>query len=350
MKTRLVSTQRAMASGLALALGCAFAASTQAAVIIPSKSGFSGYFNLGAGGVGVKSNMLASILNGKVNVGDKDIDNLSDSPDNSEGGAIPSFNFELSYTFGSTRTQVHIGNLLENYLTMEMNTLAGVRQDVGNAGLIGASVQTTSIDTQVWSDPYLTDAKRKDTDRTAQGFNVYWQQIMSSGLELDYSTSEVDIDKERSGESLALSAAQRKMLDRNGDVDRFTMSYEFASADERHVVTPALAYVDRDLDGGAMANDGGSASVNYIYTHNDRWRYVFNASYGDFDYKESNPIYATEDSSENYGVSATVFYSRPFGWKDWAFNVTAGWYEEDHDIDFYDSEVGLVMMGMFRKF
>ncbi|MCB1701848.1 MAG: DUF2860 family protein [Halioglobus sp.] len=350
MKTKLISTKQAMASGLALALGCTLAASSQAAVIIPTKSGFSGYVNLGAGAVGVKSNMMSSIVNGNVNVGDKQIDNLSDSADNSEGGVVPAVNFELSYTFASTRTQIHVGNLLENYLSMESNTLAGVRQDVGKAGNIGASVQTTSLDTTVWEDPYLTDAKRKDTDRTNKGFSVYWQQFMGSGLEFKYSAAEIDIDNERSGQSLALSPSQRKMLDRNGDVDRFALSYEFASSDDRHRVTPTLTYVDRDLDGGAMANDGGSASVNYIYTHNDRWRYVFNASYGDYDFNDSNPIYAKRDSMNEYGVSATVFYSEPFGWKKWAFNTTAGWYEADHDIDFYDAEVGIVVFGMFRKF
>lgn len=350
MKTSLISKQNAMASGIALVLGCAFVASTQAAVIIPEKSGFSGYVNLGVGGISVKSNMLASIINGKVDVGDKKIDNLADSPDSSEGGAIPAVNFELSYTFASTRTQIHIGNLLENYLSMEMNTLAGIRQDIGNAGNIGAAYTTTSVDTQVWSDPYLTDAKRKDTDRTAQGFNVYWQQIMSSGLELKYSANEIDIDKERSGESLALTTAQRKLLDRNGDVYRYTMSYEFASDDNRHIVTPAIAYVDHDLDGEAMAHDGGVASLNYLYKHDDRWRYVFNATYGDFDYEKTNPIYGNKDSRTNYGISATAFYAEPFGWKDWAFNATAGYYEEDNDIDFYDSEVGVIMFAMFRKF
>ena len=64
----------------------------------------------------------------------------------------------------------------------------------------------------------------------------------------------------------------------------------------------------------------------------------------------NHPIYATKDSSNEYGVSGTVFYSEPFGWKDWSFNATGGWYEEDHDIDFYDASVGVVVFGMFRKF
>lgn len=351
MINKLVSSPKILSSGIAvLALSFGLAATTQAAVIIPKKGGFSGHINLGVGGVQVKSNMLASILSGNVNVGEKEIDNLSKSPNSSEGGAIPALNFELSYTFASTRTQIHIGNLLEDYLRFDTATVLGIRQDVGVAGLVGASYRSTTVDTQVWSDPYLTDAKRKDTDRTTDGFRVFWQQFMSSGLEMRYTASKVDIDKETSGQSLALSPSQRKLLDRNGDVDNFAILYEFSSDDRTHIVTPGLAYIDRDLDGNGMANDGGRASVNYIYQHSERWRWVFNASYTDMDMKEANPIYGVEDSFNSYGGTMTMFYTRPFGLKDWAFNATAGWFDEDHDIDFYDNSAGIFTIGMFRKF
>ncbi|MCP5194670.1 MAG: hypothetical protein H6987_16565 [Pseudomonadales bacterium] len=73
MSTRLVFNRKSMASAIAVALGCAFVTATQAAVIIPTKGGFSGHVNLGVGGVAVESNMLSSILSGKVNVGNKEL-------------------------------------------------------------------------------------------------------------------------------------------------------------------------------------------------------------------------------------------------------------------------------------
>ena len=218
MIKRPISPQKILSGTAALALGCAFVASTaQAAVIIPTKGGFSGSFNLGVGGVEVESNMLSSIAGGNIDIGDKIVDNLNDSPD-SNSKAIPTINFELSYTFESTRTQLHIGNLMEDFLSFDSTTLLGVRQDIGNAGLIGASVQASSLAAQVWRDPYQTGTKRKDTDRTSTGGRLYWQQIMGSGLEIRLTASEIDIDKERSGNSLNLTKAQRKRLDRNGDV------------------------------------------------------------------------------------------------------------------------------------
>ena len=352
MIKKLISIPKTLSSGIAaLALGCAFvASSSQAAVIIPTKGGFSGYVNLAVGGIEVESNMLSSIADGNIDIGDKIVDNLNDSPD-SNTEALPIINFELSYTFASTRTQLHIGNLMEDFLRFDTTTVAGVRQDVGKAGLIGASVQASSLASQVWRDPYQTGTKRKDTDRTSKGGRLYWQQIMGSGLEIRLTATEIDIDKERSGNSLEdLSKAPRNRLDRNGDVLKVDMFYEFLSDDNRHSVTPGIGYIDSDLDGEAMASDGVNASLNYIYKHNDTWRWVFNASYSDLDSKKSNPIYGETDSANSYGVSATFFYTEPFGWKKWAFNGTAGYFDEDHDIDFYDTSVGLVTIGMFRKF
>lgn len=335
----------------AIIAGSTLATSAQAVVInIPKESGFSGYVNLGAGGLSVKSNTLASIFSGKVDIGDKEIGSLNDSPNSSNGGAIPVINFEVSYTFGSTGTQVHVGNLLEDFLSMDMTTIAGVRQDVGRAGQVGASYRGTSIATEVWSDPYLTDAKRKDTDRTSDGFRLYWQQFMSSGLEFRYTYSEIDIDDEFSGQSLALTPEQRQLLDRQGDIDNFALLYEFSSEDRKHIVEPQLAYIDRDLDGDAMANDGVRASVNYIYQHDSHWRWVANASYSDYDYKKANPIYDYKDKSNHYGASLSMFYTGAFGLKDWTFNATAGYYEKDNDLDFYDTEVAMFAIGMLRRF
>jgi len=333
----------------ALVLGCAFAASTQAAVLIPEKGGFSGHINLGVGGVDVKSNMIASIANGKIDITDEKINDISGSPD-SQTTAIPVVNFELSYTFEGSRTQLHVGNLLEDYLRFDTNTVAGVRQDVGKAGLVGASYRSTQLKTEVWKDPYVTGIDRDSTDRTSKGFRVYWQQIMSSGLELRYTQSEVDIDDEFSGAALGLPSAQSMLLDRNGDRKRYDAFYEFSWGDDRHLLTPEFSYLDNDLDGDAMENDGFHIGGNYIYTANDTWRWVFNAAYNDLSYDTVNPIYNKKDDSTGYGITGTVFYSEPFGWEKWTANASAGFYDEDHDIDFYDNSVGIIAVGMFRMF
>ncbi len=349
MANRKIATALKQLSQLAAISAILAGPSAQAVTIIPDKSGLSGYVNLGVGGIEYESNMISKLARGIVDVGDPVTSDINSSP-SSETAVIPSANFELSYTFAGTRTQVYLGNLLEDFLTFDLTTRAGVRQAIGGAGILGLAYVRTSLAADVWQDPYQTDVKRKDTERTGQGYRVSWEQMFGSGLAVDYASTEIDIDNERSGLGLGLATGERKLLDRNGDQNQFRVSYEFNLAEGKHILTPTLIYREADLDGRAMANDGYGAGFNYIYIHNPRWRWVFNAAYQDMGYDRPNPVYGEKDSAERYGASATVFYSAPFNWKAWALNVTAGYYQEDHDIDFYDASVSAFTVGMFRRF
>lgn len=314
---------------------------------IPQKSGISGFINLGAGVTRVESNTLAEF--GSVDLGNKTIDTLTEAPD-SETSGLPVFGLEVAYTFASTRTQIFIGNQLEDYIRFDFSTRAGIRQEIGNAGVIGASFLQTPLPTEVWEDPFVTGTQRSKTDRTSDGYRLIWDNIYGTELELRYSAREVDIDKERSGEALGLSASDRALLDRNGDSNRFSVQYTFKRDGMKHLITPAIAYIGQDRDGGAVAYDGLSFNVNYIYSMNDRWKFVTNASYADLDNDEANPVYGKKADSERYGVSFTAFYAKPFGWKGWQANAGVVWFEEDSDINFYDSSVGLINAGMLYRF
>ncbi len=323
--------------------------SVHAVTIIPEKAGFSGYVNLGVGGIEIESNMLAGLANGIIDVGDKVIDDITSSPD-SESAAVPMLNFELSYTFAESRTQLYVGNLLEDFLTFDLSALAGIRQSAGSAGIFGLALIGTSLSADVWEDPYQTGVKRGDTERTGEGYRFSWERIFNSGFAFQYSSRSIDIDKERSGQGLGLSPAERNLLNRNGDLNRLEFGYEFNFSDGRHIMTPALIYRDADIDGDAMAHDGYGASLNYVFSQSRQWRWVFNVAYQKLDYDTRNPVYGERDDAANFGATATVFYSQPFGWKHWALNATAGYFEEDHDIDFYDASVTALTVGLFRRF
>ncbi|MCW8328403.1 DUF2860 domain-containing protein [Photobacterium sp. SDRW27] len=330
-----------------LALGTVVIPSAFAIEPIPKESGVSGFFNLGAGITSVESNLLAKF--GSVDIGNKAIDSLTQTPDTRTVG-IPVIGLELAYTFASTRTQVFLGNQLEDYVRFDFSTRAGIRQEIGNAGIIGASFLQTPLPTEVWEDPFLTGAERSKTDRTSDGYRLIWDNIYGTDLELRYSAREIDIDRERSGEALGLSDSDRALLNRNGDSTRFAALYTFKRDGMKHLITPAIAYFEQDSDGNAMAYDGLAFSVNYIYSMDNRWRFVTNASYANIEFNEDNPVFGTKADGERYGLSFTTFYAQPFGWKGWLANAGVVWFEENSDINFYDSSVGLINAGMLYRF
>jgi len=140
-------------------------AAANAVTVIPEKGGLSGYVNLGVGGVEIESNLLSEVADGLVEVGDAIIDDINSSPD-SETAAVPMLNFELSYTFEGSRTQLYIGNLLEDFLTFDLSAQGGIRQDVGGVGVFGIAFLSTSLSADVWQDPYQSGVKRKEKKAT----------------------------------------------------------------------------------------------------------------------------------------------------------------------------------------
>ena len=325
------------------------AANSSAAVTIPEDSGFSGFINLGLGGLSVKSNLMAETGLGFVELGDDTIDGLNSSSDR-ESGLLPVLNFEASYTFAKSRTQIYVGNLLEDFVRFEMNAAFGVRHEIGDAGILGANLLASSIPTEVWKDPFLVGEKRKETERESAGYRVQWSDIYGSGLEFRYTSREVEIDDERSGQSLDLTEAERALLVRDGDHDRIDLRYEYTSEDKRHIFTPGLAYIDHDRDGNANSMDGYGLDLNYIYVYQPRLRFAVNAGYARLNADEANPIYGIKDDSTRLGFSLAAFYGNPFGLEGWILNVSGAAFRDDHDIRFYDSTVSVLTVGMLRRF
>ena len=331
-------------AGLALA-----AASAQAVPPVPQESGWSGHVNLGVGAGSSESNMIAGVSS--IDLGEEKISSLQDSP-GSEDFVMPVAQFEVAYTFGENRTQFYLGNQVADYLSFDLEstlkTHLGVRQEIPEIAVLDISLSASSLPIDVWKDPYVVDAKRGDTERTATGLHFKFDQILGTGLEFGWSATEVEIDDERSGEGLGLSDAEQRSLDREGEVYRLNLSYDW-KINERHRLVPVIGYVDKDLDGAAMAEDGLALVLRHLYSL-DRWRFVSRVFYQDLESDARNPVFDQQGDVDKLGATFTAFYTRPFGLQRWTANATLGYQDSDSNIDFYDSTFGMVSLGMFYRF
>lgn len=328
---------------LAVLIGTSLSA--QAYDRIPEQSGFSGHAFIGASSVAMESNMLASI--GGTEVADERIDSLSSGPDSNSYGKLQ-LDFGANYTFADTRTQIYAGTELEDFLTQDSTFGLGVRQGIGAAGNLRAGI-IASIPVETWEDPYLLGADREETDVKSSGMRLGWEHIFGTGLELTYTARKVELDDELSGTSLPLSATQRGLLDREGDLKTLKVAYFWQPA-SGHILTPSLSHVDRDLDGGAMAADGYQAELNYAYTGLERWEFVASLLAGSLDADADNPIYADSADLERFGAALAATYKEPFGLRNWRLRGALSYGEEDNDIDFYDTSIRTISLGMLYSF
>jgi hypothetical protein len=313
---------------------------------IPKQPGFSGYIQPGLGYMSIKSNMVAKVLS--FDLSDQKINNLNDEPD-SQSTMLFSLPFKLAYTFQGGRTQVFLGTEVGDLLSFDTAQQLAIKQDVGSLGVMQAGLLFSGA-TRVWKDPYVTNQNRDDTDRRNMGAQFTWDKIFGSNLELEYSARKIDIGSEKSGDSiLTLTNSDRDRLDRNGVVHQVSAAYQFKFA-EKHQFTPEIALSYADLDGEAMANTGVDLKLNYTY-FGDPVTLVLNGSVGQADYDKSNPIYGKTRDDDRYGVSATVYYKNPWGWKLFGsdpmqFFVTGAYSITDSNIDFYNQEALLGMGGV----
>jgi hypothetical protein len=316
---------------------------------IPQASGFSGFIRPGVGYMSYETNMVASFLG--FDLSDESTDSLFDSPDD-ESTAVFLMPFSLEYTFASSRTQLFFGTDLTDLIRFDYSQQLGVKQDIGSLGLLQGGFLFSGIPAEVWKDPYVVGVKRDETDRDSKGLRLVWDRIWGSQLQLQYTYRDMDIDDEKSGEFLGLSAGDRKLLERSGDRHVAEALYRFNFA-QKHWLAPAVIYAIDDLDGDAMANDTVDLQLTYIY-RGDPITFTANAFIGWADYDKRNPIYNKTQEDDRYGFNTSVFYKNPWGWSLFGSNpmnfyIEAAYVDVDANIDFYDQQAIFSTIGVLFK-
>jgi hypothetical protein len=166
---------------------------------------------------------------------------------------------------------------------------------------------------------------------------------METPLSVLVSSRDVEIDDEESGASVALAPDARRLLRRTGEVYRYYAEYAWQLGD-RHTLVPAVGYLDYQLDGDAMAEDGLDLALEYRY-RGARWQFSSSLYYRDLEAGADNPLFGDAGDRQVIGAALSAQYPEPFGWKRWTATARASWYDSDSDIDFYDESLGLFMLG-----
>ncbi|MGH8347558.1 MAG: DUF2860 family protein, partial [Pseudomonas sp.] len=254
----------------------------------------------------------------------------------------------MTYTFAGSGTQLYAGTELEDFLTQDTTLGAGVRQRIGDLGNLRAGF-VASTGSEVWKDPYVVNADRDETDRKSSGARLGWENILGSDFDVTYTKRKVELDDELSGTKLGLNAAQRDLLNREGDLKKLDLSYHWR-VDQDNILIPTVSYVNQDLDGDAMAMKGAQFELNYAYLGLQDWELVTNVLVGSLESDDTNPIYGKKADVDRYGVSFGATYKEPFGLKDWRARAAINYGKEDSNIDFYDTSIKSLTVGMLYNF
>ena len=313
--------------------------------------GFSGHVNLGIGGGKVESNFLAEVAG--TDLSDDKLKSIGDPDDKSV--TMPVIGYDLGWTFSGGKTRVFLAaDDAGDTLDFDPATQIGIRYDSDNAGNFQVVGLMSSTMTRVYEDPYQVGSKRGQSEVTSNGGRFTWDKMFGSNFELIASARKIDVDKERSGEqAFSSNAAARKLLERDGDVYRASLSYLY-KVNDRHAFRPSIGYVDHDLDGDAMSKKGGLIGLGYSY-ETDGFNLSVMGEYGDFDGDKANPFATAngrrkKNNTEHYSLAGAMEFPGLFGLENWIPNISAIYANDDSDVDFNDTQAWIIGAAMYRSF
>jgi hypothetical protein len=318
---------------------------TFAAGSFPDEDGFSGYFLLGVGRIDLESNIMAG--NDIMDVGNPVVSSVFTSPQSKEDTHFAATG-EIRYTYADRKMQIFAGNSIEDLLQMDINQRIGFSKQLDHAGTVSFAYVLNAISAIVWEDPYVANVTRQETDRNSEGFRFEWDQMMNTGFGLEFTYRDIDVDVERSGESLGLSAANRALLNREGDRYSLAASYQWIPS-PGHIIESQIGFRSDDRDGDAIKSDGYWVQLTYM-NRKDRWTFIANGRLGKNEHEADNPIYNLRQDSVQTIVGATVSYRLPYADQRWAATGLVTYGESDSDIDFHDSKVFSTIIGLAYRF
>ena len=327
---------------------CCFSARlVQAQKPLPEDSGFSGYIELLGAYISSNSQFNTDNKNERTDSLDKSgkrVDNVKPLP----LGLI-------AYTFAELRTQLFLGVLPETVVQGQFQVEAGVRHDLlDGTSLRASAIPITPFQKETWEDPFVVGQNRKETDITSYGFKLSAENILASGIGLEYRWKQQKIDNEKSGKFLIsqpvspLTPEDLDDLERDSKSHRFSAEYSFELM-PRMNLKPILRYTREDAKGSANSFHAFTTHLSFSYS-GDKWQAFVNGIVKREWYDDTHPIFDKTRRDFNLGMFAIIAYKDPFGLEGFRINWLNGIFRSNSNIDFYESTNYLTALGIAYNF
>lgn len=324
---------------------------------IPKESGWSGFVSAGVNVTRNESNLY--IGPSGEDGANKQVNSLTSDP-SGKNRVSPAFNLDLRYTLGDSGTQFYLGNLIQDTVRLDFSQQLGVRQRIGQSGIVSASYVFSGLPSKVWQDPYALGSNRSDTRRDINGIQLGWQDILGSKFSADYTYRDISIDNENSGQYLltnqdpilgrTLTPHEVNMLNRSGKSQSTKVSY-FYSIDSHQYLIPEFRYVDNALDGDAVSNKQYGGLLTYFWQSSDsQYSVVSNLYLGKTNYSESNPVFGQKTDSTDFAANFVLFKNNIFDMPKLSAYAGLAYGDINSDVNFFNTTLTSVTGGLMYRF
>jgi len=255
----------------------------------------------------------------------------------------------IQYTLDSLKTQFYLGNSREQVSTAKFQYEFGVIHQFGEQSKLTVAVfPKISLFNETWKDPFATNTKRQITDQKIGGARIAVDNILGTGLTVQYAIASSSIDEELSGQSQLSDASEIALLKRDSLYQRVEVGRTFPIS-PGVLLKPAFQYTNRNANGDANSYDQYTGQLSLLL-FKKRHSLITTINAGVRLYKRENPIFNDKQDLIHTGLFSIYSYQRPFDWQDWSWTAMFGYTQENSDISFYDNKGVIISTGMVYRF
>lgn len=306
----------------------------------PTESGFSGDILIGA----VYLNN-ASLMNADEN--HQVLSSFSDTAD-TDRRLMPGLLGNAYYTFDSLVDQLYVGVSRTKATEGQLSPELGYRKLLEGRSSFTLAYIPNLIRTNTYSDPFVLDNERDETEQSLSAVRAKWDSIVNTGISVELAYGELDIDKEQSGVYLDLSQTEANLLNRRA-------RYGYASVEmllplaKGIFLSPSIYGIDRAAEGDAYSYKAAGIELG-IFAVSGRHRYSANVRAADYSYDSVNPVFDKQRDERKISAFIGYFYQNPFDWKNTTFTIIGNYQDMKGNISFYEANSSTLATGLNWSF
>ena len=324
--------------GLCLLLSLSFNAFSE--VQKPTESGFSGDILIGAVYLNNSSLMSAGEKN-------QVLTSFNDKAE-SDQRVLPGLLGNAYYTFDSLVDQLYVGVSRTKVTEGQLSPELGYRRLLQGRSSFTLAYIPSLLGTDTYSDPFVLNDKRDETDQNLSAVRAKWKSIVNSGISVELAYGELDIDKEQSGAYLELSTMDKELLKRSARYGYASVELQLPIANGIFI-SPSIYGIDRAAEGDAYSYKAAGIELG-LFAVTGRHRYSANVRVANYSYESSNPVFNKQRDERKLSAFIGYFYQNPFGLEDTTFTIIANHQDVAGNIDFYETASLTVATGLNWNF
>jgi hypothetical protein len=292
------------------------------------ESGLFGNLTVGGGYATGRPSQLEVTDDNKV------IGNLNDRVE-TFSEAVPFLTIEIGYAFAGTGTVISVGGagVLDN------SAVISISQPLGKPGSVSLGFEYGLV--EVWRDPYLVGVERTETDETTTGLTIDYTDIFGTGAMLSISGRKISIDDDTIG-------SRQPDLRRDGQQITAGAGYTIVLADG-HKITPHIELTLDKRDGESESSNVFKLSLNHSLVLG-KWIFDTTLSAGEAEFDAPHPIFNRTRKEKMFAVTEWAIYKGLFGHKNFSIHGLVTYGIVDANINFFNSNVLIIGMGVGYSF